>query len=134
MSEKFTVIIDEFSKSSLAIGLLITPMVLSIASFIFSIYLSRRHLDAIMEALITSRFLIVWGAGWGRQGWVGGIILITKVAGIFVMPTVHIRYGEVDAIEIRDFPRHLKRLLIIYVVMVAVSIVWAAFMVLLFKL
>ncbi|WP_228761536.1 hypothetical protein [Pseudomonas sp. MPC6] len=102
-------------------------------SFAFSLYLSRRHLDAMMEALKTSRYLYVWGSGLRGQGWFGGVVLVTKIAGIVVMPGMYIRHGEVDPVEIKNFPPRLKRLLIIYVVMVAVAIIWIAIGVMLLK-
>jgi hypothetical protein len=109
------------------------PILLSYVSFAFSLYLSRRHLDAMMEALKTSRYMYIWGPGLRGQGWFGGIVLVTKIAGIVVMPGMYIRYGEVDPVEIENFPHHLKRLLNIYVVMVFVSIIWMVIVFLLLK-
>jgi len=39
------------------------PILLCLVSLAFSLYLSRRHLDAMPEALKGSRYLAVWAAG-----------------------------------------------------------------------
>ncbi len=100
------------------------PILLGGASIAFCLYLSRRHLDTMMEALKNSRYMYTWGPGWRGQGWFGGYVLISKIAGMVVWPRAYIRYGQVASVDIENFPPHLKCLLIIYVVMVIITLVW----------
>lgn len=44
------------------------PILLAVAGVIFSLYLSRRYLDAMKEALRNSRFIYSWGQAWKRGG------------------------------------------------------------------
>ncbi len=117
---------EEFWRSWLAFWLLAGPILLACVSIIFNLYLSRRHLDAMMEAMKNSRYMYIWGTAWRRQGWFGGFVLINKIAGMVVWPKAYIRYGEVAYMDIENFPPHLKRLLTVYVVILLVSLSWMA--------
>ncbi|MBH1967661.1 MAG: hypothetical protein I8H81_05685 [Pseudomonadales bacterium] len=109
------------------------PILLGCVGIALCVYLSRRHLDAIVDALKNSRYLYIWAQGWRRQGWIGECVLINRVAGIVVWPQYYIRCGDVDPLEIRRFPSHLKKLLTAYVVTVVVTIVWMFIVYLLVK-
>jgi hypothetical protein len=124
---------EEFWKSWLAFWLLAGPILLAFISIVFNLYLSRRHLDAMMEAMKNSRYMYIWGAAWRRQGWFGRFVLINKIAGMVVWPKAYIRYGEVSYIDIENFPPHLKRLLTVYVVILLVSLTFMAIAGLLLK-
>jgi len=100
------------------------PIVLGMMSISFCLYLSRRHLDAMMDALANSRFMSLWGAGFRGNGWVGSFVLIVAIAGMVIWPRSYIRYGHLTLSDIENFPPRLKRLLFIYVLMVIVSLVW----------
>jgi hypothetical protein len=78
----------------------------------------------MMDNLKSSRFIYIWGEGLRRQGWFGRIAVLTQVAGIVLMPRIHIRYGEVSEAEIKKFPHYLKRLLKIYAGMLVVALLW----------
>jgi hypothetical protein len=99
------------------------PILLGAVNTAYCLYLSRRHLDAMMEALKNSRFIFIWGPGWRSQGWFGGCVLVTTIAGMVVWPKAYIRYGKVAAEDIENFPPLLKRLLVIYVAGVNVSLI-----------
>ncbi|WP_339478430.1 MULTISPECIES: hypothetical protein [unclassified Pseudomonas] len=109
------------------------PILLSFVSLIFTMYLSRRHLDGMMEALDNSRYIHLWGPAWRGQGWVGGIVLIVKIAGMVVFPRANILNGDVDPTDIQNFPPRLKRLLVVFVLIVLTSIVWMVLVCLLLK-
>ena len=102
------------------------PILLAAMNIAYCLYLSRRHLDAMMEAMKNSRYMYIWGTAWRRQGWFGGFVLINKIAGMVVWPKTYIRYGEVAYMDIENFPPHLKRLLTVYVVILLVSLSWMA--------
>jgi hypothetical protein len=108
---------EEFWKSWLAFCLLAGPILLGYVHIVFSLYLSRRHLGAMMKALRNSRYIYIWGAGLWSQGWFGRYILINKIGGMVLWPRAYIRIGDVDPIDVENFPPHLKRLLKIDAVM-----------------
>jgi len=89
----------------------------------YSLYLGR-HLDAMMEALKNSRYIYIWGKGLRKQGWFGCIMLVAKISGMVMMPKASIRIGELDPVDIANFPPHLKRLLKIKAVMLVSSAIW----------
>lgn len=126
-------ITEDFWKSWLAFWFLAGPILLAGASIVFNLYLSRRHLEAMMNAMKNSRYINTWGAVWRRQGWFGGFVLINGIAGIMLWPKVYIRYGEVASLDIENFSPHLKRLLMIYVVSLFVSLFWMAIAFILLK-
>jgi hypothetical protein len=95
-----------------------------IVSFAYSLYLSHRHLDAMMEALKNSRFIYLWGPAWRGRGWFGGVVLISKISGMVVWSRAHIRNGDADPGDIENFPPYLKRRLAIDLVMVALAFTW----------
>ncbi|WP_420767754.1 hypothetical protein [Pseudomonas sp. NR3] len=77
-----------------------------------------------MGALKNSRYIYLWGPAWRRQGWIGGVVLIVKIAGLVVFPRAYIIKGDVHPGDIADFPPRLKRLLIIKVAMTLIVVVW----------
>lgn len=89
----------------------------------FNMYLIRRHLDAMMDALPNSRYIYIW-RGARTQGWFGGMLLVNKIAGMIVFPKSNIRTGDFDKDDIANFPPHLKRLLKIDTAMLIGSIAW----------
>lgn len=93
---------DEFWKSWLVFWFLAGPILLSCISFVFGLYLSRRHLNSMMNNLKSSRFIYLWGEGLRRQEWFGRLAVLTQVAGIVLMPRIHFRYGEVNEAEIKN--------------------------------
>lgn len=109
------------------------PILLAFISIVYCLYLSRRHLDVMMAALKNSRYIINWGPIWRAQGWFGGYVLTNRIAGMVVCPKVYVRYGEVTAAEIEDFPKHLKRRLTVYLVMLTTACIWMAVAYLLIK-
>lgn len=52
---------EEFWKSWLAFWFMAGPTLLGFSSFLFCLYLSRRHLNAMMQALNNSRYIHLWG-------------------------------------------------------------------------
>ena len=98
------------------------PILVGIVNIAYGLYLSHRYLDAMMESLKNSRFIFIWGPGWRSQGWIGGFVLVSTIAGMVVWPKEYIRYDKVDAEDIENVPPRLKRLLVIYGVGVIVTL------------
>lgn len=96
------------------------------AGLAFSLYLSRRHLDAIKEALKNSRYIYIWGDSLGRRGLIWSLLEMAKITGMIMMPKAYIRLGDLDPVDLKNFPSHLKRLLKIdFSIMIAAGI-WLA--------
>lgn len=91
-----TAMTEDFWSSWFAFALLAGPILLCFVSLAFSLYLSRRHLDAMLEALKGSRYLAVWAAGLRGHGWFGRFMLTAKVSGMVTWPGPGIRAGELD--------------------------------------
>ncbi|WP_434573110.1 hypothetical protein [Pseudomonas sp. Z3-6] len=115
---------EAFWKSWLAFWLMAGPLLLSFLGLVFNLYLSRRHLDVMMEALKNSRYIYLWGPAWRGRGWFGGVVLLSKIAGIVVWSKAHIRSGDADPVDIKNFPPHLKRLLAIDLVVMGIASIW----------
>ncbi|HEF4761120.1 TPA: hypothetical protein SAN82_003571 [Pseudomonas putida] len=116
--------VEYFGSHWLAILFLSSPIVLCYLFVAFNLYLSRRYLDAMMEALPNSRYLYLWGPYWLNSGWFGRFWLMNRVAAMVAMPSTHIRWGDVDPIDLQSFPRHLKRLIRIHSVLLYGAGIW----------
>ncbi|MCO7543717.1 hypothetical protein [Stutzerimonas nitrititolerans] len=115
---------EAFWSSWFAFALLAGPILLAVITLAFSFYLSRFHLDAMIEALKGSRYIAVWATGLQNHGWFGRFMLTAKVSGMVTWPGPGIRAGELDPDEIRNFPRYLKRLVVAETVLHGVILVW----------
>ncbi|MNF88992.1 hypothetical protein D3C84_714970 [compost metagenome] len=110
------------------------PILLCFVSLAFSLYLSRRHLDAMLEALKNSHYLAFWAAGLRDDDWFRRFTLTAQVGGMVMWPGPLIRAGEVDPDEIRNFPAHLKRLVVAETVLNGITLIWGAVAFVLLKL
>ena len=126
--------LEEFWDSSLSDWIVLAMIPLNLACLIFSLYLIRHHLDAMMEALKNSRFIYLWGPAWRSRGCFGGFVLLSKIAGMMLFPNAYIRIGDVDPVDVKNFPPYLKRLLIIDKTLMVVTLGWMGVVVALIKL
>lgn len=108
------------------------PILLGFISFAYALYLGR-HLDAMMAALKNSRCINIWGAGLRSHGWFGCFLLVTKITGVVLMPKTSIRIGELDPVDIENFPPNLKRLLQLDAVILVGGAIWLVIACLLVK-
>ncbi|MBC2693453.1 MULTISPECIES: hypothetical protein [Pseudomonas] len=106
---------------------------LAAAGLAFSLYLSNRQLDAIKEALKNSRYVYIWGPSLGKRGFIWSLLEISKIAGMVVWPWASLRIGELDPIDLKNFPTRLKRLLIIDLTIMIISCTWMGIAVVLIK-
>jgi len=97
------------------------PGLLAIVSLAHSLYLSHRYLDAIKEALRNSRYIYLWGPSLGRRGLICSIYEISKISGMVMWPKAYIRMGDVNPVDVENFPPHLKRRLLINLTMMGIS-------------
>ena len=125
---------EAFWSSWFAFALLAGPILLAVITLAFSFYLSRFHLDAMIEALKGSRYIAVWATGLQNHGWFGRFMLTAKVSGMVTWPGPGIRAGELESDEIRNFPAHLQRLLTAKNVLNGIILAWGAVAFVLLKL
>ncbi|MFP3518600.1 hypothetical protein SB766_20680 [Pseudomonas sp. SIMBA_077] len=116
-----------------AIFVLGAPSLLSVAGLAYSLYLSHRYMDAIKEALKNSRYIYIWGDSLGKRGLIWSLLEMAKITGMIMMPKAYIKLGDLDPVDLENFPSHLKRLLKIdFSIMIAAGI-WLAIVTLLLK-
>ena len=125
---------EDFWSSWFAFVLLVGPLLLILVGMAFSLYIDRRYLTDMLEALKNSRHIVFWAAGLSSQGRLGRLMLIAKICGMVLWPKSGIRAGELDPDEIRNFPVHLKRLLIAKTTLMGITLVWGAVAFVLLKL
>ncbi|AZE82795.1 hypothetical protein C4J98_1366 [Pseudomonas orientalis] len=101
-------------------------LVLGYAGLALSLYLTYRHLDAIKEALKNSRYIYLWGDSLGKRGLIWSLLEMSKIAGMILMPKVHIRLGDLDPVDFENFPPYLKRLITIVTMMILTAVIWLA--------
>jgi hypothetical protein len=106
---------------------------LAIAHFAYSLYLSRRHTEALKEALKNSRYIYLWGPSLGRRGWIWSLIEIANMMAMIMMPKTHIRLGSLARADYEHFPPYLKRRFKFNFAMEVVAGVWLALAVLLLE-
>ncbi|MDY7532132.1 hypothetical protein RGV33_10605 [Pseudomonas sp. Bout1] len=100
------------------------PGLLEILSIAYSLYLCRRHLDAIKDALKNSRYMYLWGPSLGRRGLIWSLLEIIKLTQMIMMPRASLAIGELDPVDLENFPAYLKRLLKIKLVMLLSCAAW----------
>ena len=115
---------EEFWRSWLLIWLLAGPLLLAAVNFAYSLYLSRRHLGAIKEALKNSRYIYLWGPSLGKRGLIWSLLEIAKITQIIIYPRSSLHIGELDPDDLEQFPPRLRRLLKIKSIMLIVNGVW----------
>lgn len=115
---------EEFWRSWLLFWLLAGPLLLAAVNFAYSLYLSRRHLDAIKEALKNSRYIYLWGPSLGKRGLIWSLLEIAKITQIIIYPRSSLHIGELDPDDLEQFPPRLRRLLKIKSIMLIVNGVW----------
>ncbi|RFD33691.1 hypothetical protein CER19_02680 [Pseudomonas sp. GL93] len=101
-------------------------LVLGYAGLGLSLYLTHRHLNAIKEALKNSRYIYLWGDSLGKRGLIWSLLEMSQIAGMILMPKLHIRHGKLDPVDYENFPPYLKRLLTIVTTMILTAAIWLA--------
>ncbi|NMX61844.1 hypothetical protein [Pseudomonas sp. WS 5079] len=109
------------------------PILLAVLSLSYSLYLSRRHMDEIKEALKNSRYIYIWGTSLGKRGLIWSLWEISKIAGMVVWPRASLIVGELDSVDLENFPPHLKRRLIIKMTMTITAFTWMVAVAILLK-
>lgn len=111
------------------------PILLSYVSFFYSLYLSRCHMNRLLQALNRSRHIIISAAGMMQSGWFNRLLLVAKITFMVTWPSPGLRTGDLDPDDIRNFPLDLKRLLKVKAILTCVILIWGsiAFVLVIFK-
>ena len=109
----------------IAITVIGGPILLSTVGLAYSLYLTRRHLEAIKEALKNSRYIYLWGPNLGRRGLIWSLLEISKIVEMVMWPRASIINGELDPIDLENFPPHLKRHLTSIITLASIALPWA---------
>ena len=125
---------DESWNAWLEIWLLASPFLFGLTGLALSLYLTHCHMDAIKEALKNSRYIYLWGDSLGKRGLIWSLLEMSQIAGMILMPKLHIRHGKLDPVDYENFPPYLKRLLTIVTTMIFTSVIWMGAAVILVKL
>lgn len=100
------------------------PILLAACTLAYGLYLTRRHLDAITDALKNSRYIYIWGTSLGKRGLFWSIFEMGKLSGMILWPKASITIGELDPVDFENFPPRLKRRLIINLKLMIFSFIW----------
>lgn len=100
------------------------PGLLSVIGLAYSLYMTRRHLDAIKEALKHSHYIYIWGSSLGKRGLIWSLLEMAKIAGMVVWPKAFIINGELHPTDLKNFPPYLKRHLTIITTMAFTALTW----------
>ena len=117
---------DESWNAWLEIWLLASPFLFGLTGLALSLYLTHCHMDAIKEALKNSRYIYLWGDSLGKRGLIWSLLEMSQIAGMILMPKLHIRHGKLDPVDYENFPPYLKRLLTIVTTMILTAAIWLA--------
>ena len=107
---------------------------LALVNIAYSLYLSRCHLEALKEALKNSRYIYIWRTSLGKRGLIWSLLEIAKITGMIMMPQTHIRIGDLDTVDHKNFPPYLQHLLRLDFAMVIATGVWLTIVVVLLKI
>ena len=110
------------------------PTLLAIVGLSYSLYMTHHHLEAIKEALKNSRYIYLGGPSLGKRGLIWSLYEMAKIAGMIVWPKAAIINGELDPVDLKNFPPQLKRRLIILTTMSFTGVAWAVMAAVLIKL
>lgn len=100
------------------------PMILGIVNIAYTYYLRRCHLDDMLKALENSRYVYIWGESLKKQGLIGTGLVIAKIAQIVVWPKSSLKIGELNDMDLHNFPVHFKRLLKIKLAIIIFGSIW----------
>nr|WP_282446079.1 hypothetical protein [Pseudomonas sp. EYE_354] len=97
---------------------------LGLMNIAYSLYLSSRQLDAMKNALKNSRYIYLWGPSLGKRGLIFSLLEIAKITGMIMMPKAYIRLGDLNPVDLENFPPGLKQLLKINFSILTIGCVW----------
>jgi len=89
--------------------IMLGPCVTALLGMILNAYLAySRDFDRMLSALQSSLWLDLQVRIWGTSSYVSRWILLGTISGLLAWPNIHIKRGQLDEQEVRDFPRALK--------------------------
>ncbi|NBA97153.1 hypothetical protein [Pseudomonas sp. R5(2019)] len=100
------------------------PFLLAFVNILYSLYLSRRHLHAMLEALKNCRYFIGASLTLHQKGWFDRLFLVTIISSKVLIPKPGLMMGEMDPEDLNNFPPHYKRLLEIKLSIMLTAVIW----------
>lgn len=123
-----------FWSSWWAFAFMLAPFVIAMSGVAMNTYMAcSRDFDLIIASLPNTGLkqrMPFWGATDFRSRW----YLLAGIAGVMIYPKLSIRFGAVDAEDLRNFPPRLRRRLLVTAWLVNIGSIWLAIGVALIKL
>lgn len=107
------------------IAFLAGPFLVGLPGVAMSLYIaSTREFHIMLSAIQSSPWFEQQKRGWGIGGLKSRWMLVCFVCGLLLLPGPHIRRGELDINELRNFPRGLKRRMLGSVWLTIIGFTW----------
>jgi hypothetical protein len=104
-----------------------TPFFVSLVGVSISFYITiSRDYDRVCSAIKSNPYLEQVKAAWGTSSLKWRWMLVCNVGGLVTFPGLALRYGKLDAEELKAFPSGLKQKLVISVWLSIIGFAWIA--------
>ncbi|UVL60841.1 hypothetical protein LOY54_22905 [Pseudomonas sp. B21-032] len=119
----------------LRFAFLFTPFVIMMSGVAMSTYLAlSRNFETMIASLQKSFWLQQQMPFWGTTGWRSRCYLLSTISGALLYPKLSVRSGMMDAEELRNFPRYLRRRMLVASWLTIIGSAWLFIGVALIKL
>ncbi|XEG70463.1 hypothetical protein QA447_20825 [Pseudomonas sp. abacavir_1] len=125
---------SKFWSSELAFFFMTAPYAIGILGMAAHIYVTFRHRETITRAFPNSPIIRNHMATWMGHSIPARLIQTSMVSGIILWPTIHIRRGDLDPEEIRNFPYSIRLIMSISAGLMITGVLWGVLSVLILKL
>lgn len=116
-----------FWNSWWAFAFMLAPFVFGLSGVAMNTYIARsRDFEIIIASLQNSLWLKQQIPFWGTTSLKSRCYLLGTITGAMLCPKFSVRIGMMDAEELRNFPRHLRRRLLIASWLGIIGGVWLA--------
>ncbi|WP_216672970.1 hypothetical protein, partial [Corallococcus exiguus] len=75
-------------------------------------------------ALKHSRYVYIWGPSLGKRGLIWSLFEMGKISGMLLWPKASLINGELDPIDLENFPPHLKLRLTLNLKAMIIAFIW----------
>jgi len=116
-----------FSPKLIKLLMLIAPCLMTMSGMVLYIRLAQpKTLEAMISALPSSYWLTLNIATWGKRSLRSRLQLTGAVSAVLFWPikNLHIRHNKLNQKDIDDFPRHLRRQLLICNCLTYLGAIW----------
>ncbi|MCE5981541.1 hypothetical protein [Pseudomonas] len=104
--------------------LILGPWIIMLTGVLISACIANgRDFARSLSALQSSTWLEQQIRVWGTSSLVARWVLVGVISGLLAYPQKHIRQGQLDAVQVRNFPRRLRRRLLVSGRLIAIGFV-----------